>query len=59
MQQKIQPIVDASAVGILAGVWANILPVFVSLVTLVWFLIKIYETQTVQHLINSVKKKNK
>ena len=55
-----QQIVDVSTnigmVGILAGVWANIIPSLVSIVTLVWFCIKIYESPTVKTLIKRIKK---
>ncbi len=55
-----QQIVDVSTnigmVGILAGVWANIIPSLVSIVTLVWFCIKIYETDTMKKILK--RKKN-
>ncbi len=55
-----QQIVDISTnigmVGILAGVWANIIPSLVSIVTLVWFCIKIYESPTAKSLIKRIKK---
>lgn len=58
MQQQAADIAtNVGMVGLLAGVWANILPSLVSLVTLVWFAIKIYETQTVQKFFKKKKSK--
>lgn len=57
MQQQAADIAtNVGMVGLLAGVWANILPSLVSVVTLMWFIIKVYETETMKKLIKWIKK---
>ncbi len=41
---------DAGAIGILPLVFANILPAIATVLTVVWMIIRIYETDTVQKL---------
>jgi hypothetical protein len=42
---------DASALGITASTFANILPQIASALSIIWFLIRIYESRTFQRLI--------
>jgi len=49
--------IDVASASVLLGAWTEILPPIVSLVTLVWFLIRIWETKTVQCLVDRLRGK--
>ncbi len=55
-QEPIKHVVDALAVGTVLGTLAAWLPPVAAIFTIVWSMIRIYETKTVQGLIN--RKKN-
>lgn len=46
----IQRLIDTISIGTLLGTLAGLLPSIASLVTILWGLIRIYETKTVQKL---------
>ena len=41
---------DLTSTGLLAGAWLELLTPFATFVTIIWMLIRIYETDTVQKL---------
>ena len=49
--QIVKHVVDGAAVGVTAGVWATVLPSVASGLTVVWMIIRIYETKTVQDFV--------
>ena len=49
--QIVKHVVDGAAVGVTAGVWATVLPSVASGLTVIWMLIRIYETKTVQDFV--------
>lgn len=49
---------DGSAIVLLLGVWAGIVSGLASLATLIWMSIRIYETKTIQGILNKRGKKN-
>lgn len=49
--------IDVASATVLLGAWTELLPPIVSLVTLVWFLIRIWETDTVQKLVCKLRSK--
>jgi hypothetical protein len=51
MIEEVKNVVDVVGVSSTVALLAGWLPPVVSFVTLVWFLIRIYETKTVQKLI--------
>lgn len=48
-------LIDIASVTALFGVFSDMLPVFVLFLTGIWTLIRIYETDTVQKLVNKSK----
>lgn len=57
MQQQIVEVTgNTTGIGILAAVWANVLPSIVSLITLAWFVMLIYEKVTGNKISNMYKK---
>lgn len=51
MDEQAKTILDMSALGITAGSFFQILPSITALASLVWILIRIYETDTIQKLL--------
>lgn len=49
--EQTKHIVDAISIGTVAGTLAGILPSVAAIFTIVWTLIRIYETKTVQKLL--------
>jgi len=54
--ESVKPLVDAVAVTTTASALVGWLPPIVALLTLVWTVIRIYETETVQNLVQKIKK---
>jgi len=54
--ESIKPLVDAVAVTTTASALVGWLPPIVALLTLVWTVIRIYETETVQRFVQKRKK---
>ena len=55
MTEEFKTLGDAVGVSSTIMLWAGWLPPLVSIVTLIWFCIRIYETKTVQNLLNKDK----
>lgn len=53
--EQLKHVGDAGAVAITVGTLADLLPAVAATLTIVWTLIRIYETQTVQSLLGRVK----
>lgn len=49
-------VVDALSIATVIGTLAQILPAMAALFSIVWSLIRIWETQTVQNLVQKVRK---
>ena len=49
IDEQVKPIVDTLSIGVVVSTLAGILPAIAALVSIVWGLIRIYETQTVQN----------
>lgn len=49
--EQAKHIVDALSIGTVAGTLAGVLPSMAALFTIVWTVIRIYETKTVQKLL--------
>jgi hypothetical protein len=54
--ESIKPIIDAVAVTTTASALVGWLPPIVAILTLVWTVIRIYETETVQKFVQKRKK---
>ena len=54
--ESIKPIIDAVAVTTTASALVGWLPPIVAILTLVWTVIRIYETETVQRFVQRIKK---
>ena len=54
--ESIKPIIDAVAVTTTASALVGWLPPIVAILTLVWTVIRIYETETVQRFVQKRKK---
>lgn len=52
-------IMDATSIGIWAGALIEILPAIAALVSIIWGIIRIYETRTVQRLLGKQPKTRK
>ena len=53
--ESIKPLVDAVAVTTTASALVGLLPPIVAILTLVWTVIRIYETETVQKFVQKRK----
>ena len=51
MTEELKTLGDAVGVSSTIMLWAGWLPPLVSIVTLIWFCIRIYETKTVQKIL--------
>ena len=58
MNEEIKPLFDIASIMTVLGALAELLPPLAALATLVWSIIRIYETKTVQSIINKKKNKN-
>ena len=56
MNEEIKPLFDIASIMTVLGALAELLPPLAALATLVWSIIRIYETKTVQSIINKKKK---
>ena len=56
MTEDLKTIGDGVGVVTTAGVIVEVLPALSALLTIVWFSIRIYETETVQKLLKEIKK---
>ena len=54
--ESIKPLVDAGAVTTTAAALVGWLPPIVAILTLVWTVIRIYETETVQKFVQRIKR---
>tara|TARA_R110002167_G_scaffold334100_1_gene541208 strand:+ start:68 stop:241 length:174 start_codon:yes stop_codon:yes gene_type:complete len=57
MQEEIKPLFDIASIVTVIGSLAEVLPPLAALATLIWSMIRIYETKTVQNIINKTKEK--
>ena len=57
MQEEIKPLFDIASIVTVIGSLAEVLPPLAALATLIWSIIRIYETKTVQNIINKTKEK--
>tara|TARA_S200002703_G_C3619986_1_gene190416 strand:- start:353 stop:526 length:174 start_codon:yes stop_codon:yes gene_type:complete len=57
MQEEIKPLFDIASIITVIGSLAEVLPPLAALATLIWSMIRIYETKTVQNIINKTKEK--
>ena len=57
MNEHTKAIVDASSLAVVAGTLIDWLPAVAALASLVWSLIRIYETKTVQNWIGKCRKR--
>ena len=57
MQEEIKPLFDIASIITVIGSLAEVLPPLAALATLIWSIIRIYETKTVQNIINKTKEK--
>lgn len=55
--EQVRPIGDAVAITTVAGTLIGWLPAIAALFTIIWTAIRIYETRTVQRLIQFLKEK--
>lgn len=55
MTEELKTFGDGIGVSSTILLWAGWLPPLVSTVTIIWFIIRIYETKTVQKMINKGK----
>jgi|TARA_R110002167_G_scaffold360780_1_gene578552 chromate transport protein ChrA len=55
MEEEAKTVIDAFAVGGTVGALAGWLPPLAALVTLIWTCLRIWETKTVQELLNAKK----
>jgi chromate transport protein ChrA len=55
MQEESKAIVDVLAIGGTVGTIAGILPPLAALITIIWTCLRIWETDTVQKLLNKQK----
>ena len=58
MNEEIKPLFDIASIITVLGALAELLPPLAALATLIWSIIRIYETKTVQSIINKKKNKN-
>lgn len=52
MDEHAKNVVDVLSAGTLVGVMVGLLPHMATVLTIVWMLLRIYETNTVQQLLN-------
>jgi len=52
----IKTVLDATSIGVVAGTIMNYLPPLAALLTVIWTLIRIYETKTMQRWLENRKK---
>jgi len=52
MQEETKQVVDVTAGGVTLGAYFSWLPEATAVASLIWVLLRIYETETVQKLIN-------
>jgi hypothetical protein len=57
MHEEIKPLFDIASIITVIGSLAEVLPPLAALATLIWSMIRIYETKTVQNIINKTKEK--
>tara|TARA_R100001460_G_scaffold29619_1_gene58883 strand:- start:290 stop:463 length:174 start_codon:yes stop_codon:yes gene_type:complete len=57
MHEEIKPLFDIASIITVIGSLAEVLPPLAALATLIWSAIRIYETKTVQNIINKTKEK--
>ena len=55
MQEESKAIIDVLAIGGTVGTVAGILPPLAALITIVWTCLRIWETDTIQNLLNKKK----
>lgn len=48
--------IDSLSLGVLVATWLEILPKLAALLTVIWTIIRIYESVTVQNLIAKIKR---
>jgi len=58
MNEEIKPLFDIASIITVLGALAELLPPLAALATLIWSIIRIYETKTIQSIINKKKNKN-
>lgn len=58
-QETAKHVVDALSIGTVVATLAGILPSIAAIFTIIWTGIRIYETDTVQKLLNKLPKKQK
>jgi len=57
MHEEIKPLFDIASIITVIGSLAEVLPPLAALATLIWSMIRIYETKTIQNIINKTKEK--
>jgi hypothetical protein len=58
MNDQAKIIIDASSIAVIAGTLINWLPAAAALASLIWSIIRIYETETVQRWIKKCRKQS-
>ncbi|MEY3471384.1 MAG: hypothetical protein RLY63_59 [Chloroflexota bacterium] len=56
MDEHTKTLVDTASVATVVGTLAGILPAIAAIFTIVWTAIRIYETKTIQHLVQRLRK---
>jgi chromate transport protein ChrA len=55
MQEETKAVVDVLAIGGTVGTVAGVLPPLAALITIIWTCLRIWETDTVQNILNKKK----